>query len=399
MKLLLALLIAAATAAAATTGGNDVCMEGYPRQYVTHKLQPGESIVVDGKLDEAAWAAVADIGPLSDIEGAANPSKRPYLSTSAKVRWDADYLFLGVFLEEPNAWATPGRPDNTPVYLDNDFEMFVDVAGSARCYKELEMGTGGAQWNLLMVRPYSDGGPAVCNASATTPDICAKSDPEHGVLSPYDISQRGMRWAVHVDGALNDPTKGSRSWTLEAAFPLARLADYSPTPVAIPPKHGDLWRANFMRVQWHVHSETLPNGTSVYVKDAGVPCENWAWNPTRVVNIHLPERWGYLEFSEASPSIHQNATLDALWPLRRALEGLYLSEKAYKAIYIHGYTANIDALVSNAWLPEYVAQGKCASIPKITLTAGGGFVGKVASLDGKFAAQITDDRLFTYTTQ
>ena len=42
-------------------------MASYPRQYVTYKLQPGERIAVDGRLDEGAWAAVNWTEPMEDI--------------------------------------------------------------------------------------------------------------------------------------------------------------------------------------------------------------------------------------------------------------------------------------------------------------------------------------------
>ena len=29
------------------------------------------------------------------------------------------------------------------------------------------------------------------------------------------------------------------------------------------------------------------------------PEENWVWNPTGEVNMHMPENWGYLNFIDA----------------------------------------------------------------------------------------------------
>ena len=42
-------------------------LDAYPRQYITHRLQPGEHIEIDGKLDEPAWTAVNWTEPMEDI--------------------------------------------------------------------------------------------------------------------------------------------------------------------------------------------------------------------------------------------------------------------------------------------------------------------------------------------
>lgn len=34
----------------------------------------------------------------------------------------------------------------------------------------------------------------------------------------------------------------------------------------------------------------------VYVKRPETPEHNWVWSPQFAVNMHLPERWDYLEF-------------------------------------------------------------------------------------------------------
>ena len=48
-----------------------------------------------------------------------------------------------------------------------------------------------------------------------------------------------------------------------------------------PLKAGNTWRINFSRVQW--------------LKEKG-PEENWVWTPTGRIDMHMPDRWGYLYF-------------------------------------------------------------------------------------------------------
>ena len=51
-----------------------------------------------------------------------------------------------------------------------------------------------------------------------------------------------------------------------------------------PLKAGNTWRINFSRVQW-----LKPNG----------PEENWVWSATGKIDMHMPDRWGYLYFSDS----------------------------------------------------------------------------------------------------
>ncbi len=103
---------------------------------------------------------------------------------------------------------------------------------STQYYKELEVNALGTIWNLMMVKPYIDGGPAVCNA--TVPGQCSPNAPADGVTETWDIAS-GVRVGVEVNGTLNDPVAGSHVWTVELCLPLAEYAKYEPG-VNVPPK-------------------------------------------------------------------------------------------------------------------------------------------------------------------
>jgi hypothetical protein len=234
----------------------ETCYDGYPRQYIAQRLQAGETITIDGRVDEAAWHKVADIGALHDIEGS-TLGKEPWLGTRAWVRWDAQCLYVGAVLTEPQAWAAV-LYDNGVVWKDNDFEVLLDPDGSGHTYKEFELNAAGFHWGLLMARPYVDAQrttppkcAAVCNG--TFAGQCRTTCPEDGITRAWDLRDAAppFRAAVHVEGALNDPRTGSAWWSLEACLPLAEYARYETSPAGrrVPPAHGDLWRANFLRVQ------------------------------------------------------------------------------------------------------------------------------------------------------
>ena len=48
---------------------------------------------------------------------------------------------------------------NSPIFQkDSDFEVFVDPFGSNHHYKELEVNAINTVWNLMLNKPYDDGG-------------------------------------------------------------------------------------------------------------------------------------------------------------------------------------------------------------------------------------------------
>ena len=69
-------------------------------------------------------------------------------------------------------------------------------------------------------------------------------------------------------------------------------------PERKPPQPGDRWRVNFSRVEWQVdvadgrYAKRLKPGS----KDP-LPEDNWVWSPQGAINMHMPERWGYVQFS------------------------------------------------------------------------------------------------------
>jgi hypothetical protein len=221
-------------------------------------------IAIDGRLDEAAWEQAPWTDDFVDIQGPARPA--PRFRTRAKMLWDEQYFYIGASLEEPHVWATLTQHDQI-VFHDNDFEVFVDPNGDRREYYEIETNALNTIFDLFLVRTYIDGGPAL-----------------HG----WDC--KGLRSAIHIDGTLNDPADTDRGWSVELALPWTALAEAAHRPA--PPQNGDAWRVNFSRVEWQVR---VVNGG--YEKVPATPEDNWVWSPQGAINMHLPERWGYVQFS------------------------------------------------------------------------------------------------------
>lgn len=222
-------------------------------------------LTIDGSLDEPAWKAAAWSDDFVDILGASAP--KPRFRTRMKLLWDDRALYIGAELEEPRLQASLREHDSI-IYHDNDFEVFLDPDGDGLNYSELEMNALNATWDLLLPKPYHLGGSA-----------------------QFQWELLGLQTAVKCDGNLNDATGESKGWSLEIAIPWSALAPISTRP--LPPRPGAPFRMNFSRVEWRFDPV---NGK--LVKRPGVREDNWVWSPMGVVDMHRPERWGYLELRE-----------------------------------------------------------------------------------------------------
>ena len=270
-----------------------------PRGYVC--VRATGPVAIDGKADEAAWAAAPWTDDFVDIQGAAKPA--PKWRTRAKMLWDDEAFYVHAELTEPHVWGTITKR-NEVIFHDNDFEVFIDPDGDNHHYYEFEMNALNTVWELTLVKPYRDGGPARNGTNLA-----------------------GLRSAVHVDGTLNDPSDADKSWSVEIAFPWKSLAAYAGVK-ACPPHDGDQWRVDFSRVEW-----TTEVIDGKYRKVPKRPEDNWVWSPPGVIDMHRPERWGYVQFSTTPATPNSPAATfrpDPTLPARDALMEVYYRQRAFK---------------------------------------------------------------------
>jgi hypothetical protein len=98
----------------------------------------------------------------------------------------------------------------------------------------------------------------------------------------YDFP--GLQSAVKIDGAINDPTRVDKGWTVELAFPWAGLQKMYASR-SFPPKPGDSLRAAFFRF------ENLRFNGKAFGESAG-----WALNSHGAYDSHRPECFSELVF-------------------------------------------------------------------------------------------------------
>lgn len=272
-----------------------------PKNYVCYRTVSAP--VIDGVLQESSWRQVPWTEDFVDIEGDLKPA--PVFRTRAKMLWDDDYFYIAAELQDPDVWATLTQRD-TIIFYDNDFEVFIDPDGDTHQYYELEINALNTVWDLLLIKPYRDGGPAV---------------------HAWDIA--GLKTAVSIQGTLNDPSDTDQGWTVEMALPWQILKECAHKET--PPKFGDHWCVNFSRVQWQLqkhdggyHKMIDPKTGKPFAED------NWVWSPQGLINMHYPEMWGFVQFSDkiaddGNDEFLFNPEENAKWLLRQ----IYYQQRNY----------------------------------------------------------------------
>ena len=241
-----------------------------PNHYVVAKTT--EDILIDGIADESSWKSAQFTESFIDIEGI----KIPIYDTKVKMMWDDKYLYIYSQMEEPHVWGNLKQRD-TVIFYNNDFEIFVDPSGTATNYVELEINALGTVWDLALNKPYRIGGDADNN---------------------WNVD--GLKSAVNIKGSLNKADDIDKQWSVEFAIPLKKLAEQKHLNHNIP-IDGEQWRINFSRVEWEYD---LIDGKyqRKKVNDNYLSEYNWVWSQQNVINMHEPEKWGFLQFTEQKAS-------------------------------------------------------------------------------------------------
>ncbi|XP_060554717.1 uncharacterized protein LOC132715684 [Ruditapes philippinarum] len=278
--------------------------EDLPRTFLAYHLN-GKTVNIDGKLDDEAWTEIPYSETFMDIRGPDYPT--PYFNTRFKVRWDDDRLYVGALMDETDFWGTY-TVDESQVWRENAFEVYAVPDGSMHNYKEMQISVRNVTWDLMLKKAYMD-----------KSDICDRTSV---AVSSWDSD---MHKGTHTDGIINDPNGKGSYWSAEWSFSFARLAQHTDRPNNKPtPDADEAWFFIFARPEYKFK---IVNGQ--YRKDEDAPTEWWSWQPMYAVNLHLPSRFGLVQFKRNmdDKTFHFNK-----WHIYRALFEVFEAEHKYKSV-------------------------------------------------------------------
>ena len=237
-----------------------------PKTYVVHKISA--PIIIDGKADELDWKNTSFSSSFIDIEGI----KIPKQQTNVKMLWNENYLYVYAKLYEEHVWGDIKKRDQV-IFYNNDFEVFISPSNDTHNYGEIEVNALNTIWDLVLNKPYNVGGKP---------------------KNKWNLND--LKSAVFIKGTLNGSDDIDEYWSVEMAIPLNAFAELKNRP-KVKPKEGEQWRINFSRVQW---DHEITNGVYSRKKrdNKFLPEYNWVWSNQGTINMHLPENWGYIQFTD-----------------------------------------------------------------------------------------------------
>ncbi|RLN96504.1 hypothetical protein BBJ28_00012520 [Nothophytophthora sp. Chile5] len=274
--------------------------------YVSLRRKPSHQVgglmpmVLDGRQE---WQHVPWSDAFVDIEGPIRQPKEHPL-TRFKMMHDDETLYVAAELIGPKVWGTITERNST-MYHENDFEVFFNPDGSRHHYY---------------------------------------------IENPSNLVS--LRSAVFVDGVANSPETECKRWRVELSWSLAelqqfdrqrlRVLDETPSTVA-----GDVWRVNFSRVEYELGTVVKPETQQLqFQKVPDRREDNIVWAPTGVVDIHRPERWGYVYFSsqdelsggESELASAMSEFLEQQMAIESVLDAVYYAQRAF--FEVHGAFAS-----------------------------------------------------------
>jgi len=259
------------------------CPETEIAHYTAYHIT--EPIQIDGRLSEAAWQRAPRSPRFVDIL----TGQPPIHDTYASVLWDAQNLYIAFRIQEPLVHAK-FTTNNSPIYYDNDVEVFIAGRDS---YYEFELNAFNTCYEVFFIweEAYARGGfehalefqrPKLKSFNG----VGFKNHPRGGRLGAFDWSFPGKKTAVFVDGSLNRDEDRDRGWTVELAFPWKGMEWLAKADQrALPPVEGDIWRIDFSR--FNTYKAAPP------ASDSG----GWVWNRHGIWDSHIPECFPYIRFT------------------------------------------------------------------------------------------------------
>jgi hypothetical protein len=227
--------------------------------YIPHASGP---ITIDGLANEPGWRTSVMSPEFLTADG----SPEPVGKATARMTWDEQNLYVFVQVTDTDIYSQYKTHDE-PLWKQDVVEMFIDADGNRRGYVELQVNPNNATFDSWFV-----------NTRAQPGDEAWTSN---------------MQTAVRVRGTADKAGDTDQGWDVEIAIPLAAVKGRDEAMgVAIPPRVGDKWRMNVVRVD--------------YRSSGGSPGVA-SWNRIGYSDFHALDRMLTVVFADETGSIKPSA--------------------------------------------------------------------------------------------
>jgi hypothetical protein len=216
-----------------------------------------EAITLDGVASEPAWTTAAASPEFAAAEGSAEPAGK----ATAKLTWDDQFLYAFVSVIDSDV-ASQYKNHDDPLWKQDCIELFIDADRNGRGYIELQVNPNNATFDSWF---------------------------EATRAKPGDPSwESGTQTAVKLHGTA-EPGGADQGWDAEIAIPWQAVRGRDEAmQVTLPPRVGDRWRLNIVRVDLKTGDKN-PTASS--------------WNRITYADFHALDRMLTVVFADASGSI------------------------------------------------------------------------------------------------
>ena len=183
--------------------------------YVPYARGP---IVLDGLPADIGWTGAITSPELVTGEG----SPEPVGKAIAKMTWDDKFLYLFVTITDNDVFSEFKKHDD-PLWKEDCVEVFIDADGNKRGYVELQVNPNNATFDSWFAQGRAAKGDEAWDSAMTT--------------------------AVVMHGTADKGGDTDQGWDVEIAIPwMAIKGRDQGMSVIIPPRVGDRWKLNVVRV-------------------------------------------------------------------------------------------------------------------------------------------------------
>ncbi|HLL25005.1 MAG TPA: carbohydrate-binding family 9-like protein, partial [Kofleriaceae bacterium] len=177
-------------------------------------------------LIDQAWSTAVTSPELVTADGSPDPVGK----ATAKLAWDDNFLYLFVTIVDSDI-TSPFKNHDDTLWKADAIEIFIDADGNRAGYVEMQVNPHNATFDSWFAGPRGPAG-----------DVSWTSD---------------LKSAVKVRGTA-DGGDTDQGWDVEIAIPWAAAKGRAAQmPITIPPRIGDRWKLNVVRVDFKSGSDRV----------------------------------------------------------------------------------------------------------------------------------------------